>query len=175
MHFSYLCPASIRTFLIAAILLIHSVFAFTVTISEKDELRQTCSGMIAGDDSHIDAIFHKGSVGTVATMFYEFADFDKLGKESNERDAFGYQLKTYICTAKAVQQSLCTKEQLGNFIVDESKGKASTVQVQRVDFGATGSDNEITLVSARERLNNTEAAVILIHRLPFSLLPTTEV
>ncbi|SAM84068.1 related to PTM1-member of the major facilitator superfamily [Ustilago bromivora] len=145
MHSSYLCPASIRTFLIAAFLLIHSVFAFTVTISEKDELRQTCSGMIAGGDSHIDAIFHKGSVGTVATMFYEFADFDKLGKESNERDAFGYQLKTYICTAKAVQQSLCTKEQLGNFIVDESKGKASTVQVQRVDFGATGSDNEITL------------------------------
>lgn len=140
-------PASIRASLLSAFLLIHSVFAFTVTISEKDELRQTCSGMIAGADSHIDAIFHKGSVGTVATMFHEFADFDKLGKDSNERDAFGFSLKSYICTAKAVQQSLCTREQLGNFIVDESKGKATTVQVQRLDFGAKGLEEEKTLVS----------------------------
>ncbi|KAJ1024841.1 hypothetical protein NDA16_002881 [Ustilago loliicola] len=101
--------------------------------------------MIAGADSHIDAIFHKGSVGTVATMFHEFADFDKLGKDSNERDAFGFSLKSYICTAKAVQQSLCTREQLGNFIVDESKGKATTVQVQRLDFGAKGLEEEKTL------------------------------
>lgn len=144
---SYGRPASIWNLILSAFVLTHTALAFTVTISEKDELRQTCSGMIAGADSHIDAIFHKGSVGTVATMFYEFADFDKLGKDSNERDAFGFELKSYICTAKAVQQNLCTKEQLGNFIVDESQGKASTVQVQRLDFGAKGLEEEKMLVS----------------------------
>ncbi|CDS01604.1 hypothetical protein [Sporisorium scitamineum] len=78
-------------------------------------------------------------------MFYEFADFDKLGKLNNNKDAFGYQLKSYICTPNAVTETLCTKEQLGNFIVDESSGKASTVQLQRMDFGANGSSEEKTL------------------------------
>ena len=146
-----------RTLLLSCLsllLLTHTspVAAFTVAISEKDELRQTCSGMVAGGDSHIEALFDKGSIGTVATMFYEFADFDKLGKYSGERDAFGFQLKNYICTPKAVQESLCTNEQLGNFIVDESKSKAETVQLQRLDFGAKGSDSDKTLVSAGNRL-----------------------
>lgn len=142
-------PASIRTFLSSNFLLLlalaYSVTAFTVTISDKDELRQTCSGMIAGDDSHIQAYFDKGSKGTVATMFYEFIDFDKLGKWSDDKDALGYQLKSYICTPKAVQKTLCMQEQLGNFIVDESGGKASTVQLQRMDFGAAGLSEVKTL------------------------------
>lgn len=145
-------PASIRTFLSSNFLLLlalaYSVTAFTVTISDKDELRQTCSGMIAGDDSHIQAYFDKGSKGTVATMFYEFIDFDKLGKWSDDKDALGYQLKSYICTPKAVQKTLCMQEQLGNFIVDESGGKASTVQLQRMDFGAAGLPEVKTLVSS---------------------------
>lgn len=145
--------ASIRTLVGTAVALVvglaSTATAFTVTISEKDDLRQTCSGMIAGGDSHIEAFFHKGSTGTVATMFYEFGDFDKLGKPSRDKDAFGYQLRSYICTPKAVEEALCTTEQLGNFIVDESAGKASTVQLQRMDFGASGSTGEKTLVSER--------------------------
>ncbi|GAC99829.1 major facilitator protein [Pseudozyma hubeiensis SY62] len=144
-----LLSASIRTFFSASLVLLlataHSALAFTVTISDKDELRQTCSGMVAGGDSHIEAYFHKGSMGTVATMFYEFADFDKLGKWSNEKDAFGYRLKNYICTPSVVQEKLCSQEQLGNFIVDESTGKAPTVQLQRMDFGATGLTEDKTL------------------------------
>lgn len=149
--------ASIRTLVSASLVLLlafaHSALAFTVTISDKDELRQTCSGMIAGGDSHIEAYFHKGSMGIVATMFYEFADFDKLGKWSNEKDAFGYQLKNYICTPSVVQEKLCSQEQLGNFIVDESTGKAPTVQLQRMDFGATGLTEDKTLVSIDLSIN----------------------
>ncbi|TKY89485.1 hypothetical protein EX895_002016 [Sporisorium graminicola] len=142
-------PTSIRALIASAVFLLlaftHTVTAFTVAISEKDELRQTCSGMVAGGDSHIEAFFHKGATGTVATMFYEFADFDKLGKLSDDRDAFGYQLKSYICTPNAVTEKLCTTAQLGSFIVDESHGKASTVQLQRMDFGPSGSPEETTL------------------------------
>ncbi|SPO27830.1 related to PTM1 - member of the major facilitator superfamily [Ustilago trichophora] len=138
--------STIPTFILALLLCLAStVSSFTVTISEKDELRQTCSGMIAGGDSHISAFFHQGSTGTVATMFYEFADFDKLGKFSGDKDAFGFQLKSYICTPKAVEEKLCTNEQLGNFIVDETEGKATTTQLQRLDFSAKGSEDEKTL------------------------------
>ena len=143
--------ASIRTLIISTFLLFlalaHSATAFTVTISDKDELRQTCSGMIAGGDSRIQAFFHKESKGTVATMFYEFADFDKLGKLSNDKDAFGFQLKSYVCTPNAVAEKLCTNEQLGNFIVDQSRGNATTVQLQRLDFGASGTTEDKILVS----------------------------
>lgn len=138
---------SASSVLVLLLALAHSVAAFTVTISDKDELRQTCSGMVAGGDSHIEAYFHKGSTGTVATMFYEFADFDKLGKWSNDKDAFGYQLKSYICTPNAVTEKLCSPKQLGNFIVDESGGNATTIQLQRLDFGAEGITEDKTLVS----------------------------
>ncbi|CBQ68875.1 related to PTM1-member of the major facilitator superfamily [Sporisorium reilianum SRZ2] len=148
-HHRAAAPTSIRTIFVSALFLLlafaNTARAFTVTISDKDELRQTCSGMLAGGDSHIEAFFHNGSKGTVATMFYEFADFDKLGKPSNDKDAFGYQLKSYVCTPNAITENLCTKEQLGNFIVDESRGKATTVQLQRMDFGASGSSEEKTL------------------------------
>lgn len=120
--------------------------AFTVGISDADQLRQTCSGMLAGQNSRIEAVFDKGAKGTVATMFYEFQDFDKLGKESPESDSMGYHLRTYICTDQAVKEQLCTTSDLGNFIVDESQTKSKTVQLQRLDFGATGSDAK-TLVS----------------------------
>ncbi len=69
---------------------------------------QTCSGMIAGSDSHIEANFQPQLHGNVATISMRFADFEKLGKLSNEKDAFGYQLKDYICTPQAVGQSCAT-------------------------------------------------------------------
>lgn len=119
--------------------------AFTVGISDADQLRQTCSGMLAGKNSRIEAVFDKGAKGTVATMFYEFQDFDKLGKESSESDSMGYHLRTYICTDQAVKEQLCTSSDLGNFIVDESQAKSKTVQLERLDFGTTSSDTK-TLV-----------------------------
>lgn len=144
-------PTSIRTFSVIAILFLLAIAnkaaAFTVTISDKDQLRQTCSGMVAGGDSHIEAFFHKGSTGTVATMFYEFEDFGRLGKLSSKTDAFGYRLKSFVCTPSAVTENLCTQKQLGNFIVDDSNGPASTVQLQRMDFGPSGTADEKTLVS----------------------------
>ncbi|SNX86165.1 related to PTM1 - member of the major facilitator superfamily [Melanopsichium pennsylvanicum] len=153
---------SISTFLILLLIsLASSVTAFTVAISDADELRQTCSGMIAGGDSHISALFHPNSTGTVATMFYEFADFDKLGKYSGDKDAFGFSLKSYICTAKAVQEALCKNEDMGNFIVDESTGKAKTVQLERLELGSTGSKEEKTL-----RYNVTETGYYCFAEVP---------
>lgn len=125
---------------LAALLISPVAQAFTVGISDADQLRQTCSGMLAGKNSRIEVTVDKGAKGTVATMFYEFQDFDKLGKESPESDSMGYHLRTYICTDQAVKEKLCTASDLGNFIVDESEAKANTVQLQRLDFGATGGD-----------------------------------
>ncbi|EST08958.2 Transmembrane receptor, eukaryota [Kalmanozyma brasiliensis GHG001] len=142
-------PTSIRSFFLVAFIyllaLADTAKAFTVAISDKDQLRQTCSGMVAGGDSRIEAFFHKGSTGTVATMFYEFEDFSRLGKLSSKTDAFGYRLKSFVCTPSAVTEKLCTQEQLGNFIVDDSNGPASTVQLQRMDFGPSGTEEEKTL------------------------------
>ncbi|EPQ28969.1 uncharacterized protein PFL1_03259 [Pseudozyma flocculosa PF-1] len=121
--------------------------AYTVAVSDKDELRQTCSGMYAGKGSRIEAIFDKGSTGTAATIFYEFEDFDKLGIPSDERDVFGFQIKTYICTAQAVRQKLCQPEDVGNFITADG---AATVQKKRVDF-APGATEPTNLTYAVDR------------------------
>ncbi|KAN0060405.1 hypothetical protein ACQY0O_007735 [Thecaphora frezii] len=111
--------------------------AYSVSISEKDELRQSCSGMYAGKGSRIEAIFDKGSQGTVATIFYEFQDFPKLGVPSEDTDVFGFKMKTYICTTQAVRQKLCDSKEIGNFITANG---TQTVQKERVDFDAGSSE-----------------------------------
>ncbi|PWN48318.1 hypothetical protein IE53DRAFT_370721, partial [Violaceomyces palustris] len=88
--------------------------------------------------------FDKGSNGTVAAIIYEFKDFAKLGKETKERDVFGFALKTYVCTTQAMAQKLCEEKDLGKFIVDESKGPTPSILNQRIDFGTDGQPKTIS-------------------------------
>ncbi|UZJ52316.1 hypothetical protein CBS101457_001636 [Exobasidium rhododendri] len=126
--------------LLASIVILASLSnAFQVAISDLDPMRQTCSGMWKGKDTKIELSFDKGSAGTVSTLFYEFADFSKVGKESKEQDVFGFPLKTYICTSQAVMEGLCTQASLGNFIVSANATSTTSIFTQRVDLG-TGDD-----------------------------------
>ncbi|CAO1633579.1 unnamed protein product [Parajaminaea phylloscopi] len=122
--------------------------AYRVSISDADQLRQTCSGMWAGKDTSIDLTFHRNSSGTVATIIYEWQDYTHLGTNGPDRDIFGDAVKTYICTPQAATQKLCAQADVGNFIVE---GPARTIQKQRVDL-AKGSDKEQTL---NYRVNQT--------------------
>jgi hypothetical protein len=87
--------------------------------------------------------FKPNSTGIVATIFYEWSDFDRLGKYGPDKDVFGYSLKSYVCTPLAVRQALCEDTDLGNFIVD---GSAPSVFKQRMDFG-TGNAQQQVVVS----------------------------
>lgn len=102
----------VRLAAVAPLLIAGLSAAFQVTITDADPLRQTCSGMWKGKDTRIECesieilqgsplectmtidclpqvSFDKGSAGTVSTLFYEFSDFDKVGKETKELDVFG--------------------------------------------------------------------------------------
>lgn len=129
--------------LLVAFALVLPSAAYRVAVSDEDQLRQTCSGMWSGKDTKIDLTFAKNSSGTVATIFYEWADFPKLGKPGPDKDVFGDALKTFICTPQAVNQKVCDKSELGNFLVD---GQAPTVQRKRVDLNGS-SKQDLTLVS----------------------------
>lgn len=91
--------------------------------------------------------FKPNSTGIVATIFYEWSDFDRLGKYGPDKDVFGYSLKSYVCTPLAVRQGLCEDTDLGNFIVD---GSAPSVFKQKMDFG-TGNTQQQVVVSIRLR------------------------
>jgi hypothetical protein len=131
-----------RLFLLGALLLLVQVNGFQVAISDRDQLRQTCSGMWKGKDTRIELHFDNGSAGTVSTLIYEFADFQSVGKEGKERDMFGFPLKTYICTSQAVLDGLCQTSDLGSFIVAKN---APSIATKRVDLG-TGSTAEANVV-----------------------------
>lgn len=153
---------------LATVLFSH-VSAYRVAISDEDQLRQTCSGMWAGKDTSIDCKwlpwreeghysrfrltsqpsavnFERNSSGTVATIFYEWSDFDKLGADGPDRDVFGEALKTYICDPQAVKQKTCQAADVGNFI---TQGTGPSIQKQRVDLGKS-LEKEQTLVSSKD-------------------------
>ncbi|KAF9454091.1 hypothetical protein P691DRAFT_693125 [Macrolepiota fuliginosa MF-IS2] len=107
---------------ISLLSLIPSVFAFQVPISDSDYSRQTCSGMWAGSNTYINATFDKGSQGQVAMVIYEWADAPYLGKAGSQDDD-DLVPKTYVCTSDGLARGVCTREQLGRFILDLPQGK----------------------------------------------------
>ncbi|GLB35917.1 putative lung seven transmembrane receptor [Lyophyllum shimeji] len=98
-----------------------SSFAYEVPIRDTDYSRQICSGMWASQSTFINVSFDAASQGQVAMVIYEWADAKYLGKSTNPTD--DYLPKTYVCTARAVTEGTCTKDQLGRFILDLPSGK----------------------------------------------------
>lgn len=129
--------------LASTVILAGAASAFQVAITDLDPLRQTCSGMWKGKDTRIEMSFDQGSAGTVSTLFYDFDDFSKVGKDSAERDMFGMPIKTYICTSQAVMDKLCAPADLGNFIV-QSNG--TSIYTQRVDLGTGENVTDVKVV-----------------------------
>ncbi|KAG5644624.1 hypothetical protein DXG03_008102 [Asterophora parasitica] len=71
--------------------------------------------------TYINVTFDATSQGQVAMVIYEWADAKYLGKSTDPTDDF--LPKTYVCTTRAVAEGTCTKEQLGQFILDLPSGK----------------------------------------------------
>ncbi|KAG6832564.1 hypothetical protein H0H92_000193 [Tricholoma furcatifolium] len=71
--------------------------------------------------------FDATSQGQVAMVIYEWTDVKYLGKSTDPTNdylpkAYSYLKKTYVCTARAVTEETCSREQLGRFILDIPSG-----------------------------------------------------
>ncbi|KAF9460099.1 lung seven transmembrane receptor-domain-containing protein [Collybia nuda] len=96
--------------------------AYEVPVIDSDYSRQICSGMWANQATYINVSFDATSQGQLAAVIYEWADARYLGKVTDPDDE--YLPKTYVCTAGAVSENVCTAEQLGQFIIDLPQGKS---------------------------------------------------
>ncbi|KAF8078867.1 lung seven transmembrane receptor-domain-containing protein [Lyophyllum atratum] len=102
-------------------LFVLSSLAYEVPILDTDYSPQICSGMWGSKSTFINVTFDATSQGQVAMVIYEWADAKYLGKSTDPTD--DYLPKTYVCTARAVAEGTCTREQLGRFILDLPSGK----------------------------------------------------
>lgn len=106
--------------LLQAISFLHG---YQVLISDSDELRQVCSGMwhkiAKSRDPYIEIIFGPASSGQLALVVYEWQDAKWLGINPSNKQAENYWQddRVYVCTLDAIAQSLCTKTELGEFII----------------------------------------------------------
>ncbi|PFH54883.1 hypothetical protein AMATHDRAFT_78452 [Amanita thiersii Skay4041] len=109
--------------LVLFILFISSfVIAYEVPIVDTDYSRQICSGMWSGESTYINVTFDPGSSGQLAMVIYEWSDADYLGKVTDPNDDL--LPKTFVCTSSALGAGFCTREQLGQFILNLPEGKS---------------------------------------------------
>ena len=78
-------------------------------------------------------VFYPNSTGTVTTLVYEFQDIGIIGKVAPD----GSQDKLFMCTPEAVQDKLCTDKDLGLYLIDKPNLSGTSIQQQRIDFGAS--------------------------------------
>ncbi|KAG6817753.1 hypothetical protein H0H87_004544 [Tephrocybe sp. NHM501043] len=88
-------------------------------------------------------------------VVYEWADAGYLGKSTDPTDE--YLPKTYVCTARAVTEGTCTRDQLGRFILDLPSGKQvnqTSFWSARVELPANKASTNATNISNGEFWNN---------------------
>ncbi|KAG6876836.1 hypothetical protein C0992_011599 [Termitomyces sp. T32_za158] len=117
------------------------------TYPRPDYYRQVCTGMWASKSTYINVSFDATSQGQVAMVIYEWADAGYLGKSTDATDDYlpvsitnacalqpfdtcVCSKKTYVCTANSVTEGMCTRDQLGRFILDLPSGK----QINQTSF-----------------------------------------
>ncbi|WFD42268.1 hypothetical protein MPSI1_000909 [Malassezia psittaci] len=125
-----------QVLVVTLVLLVTRGSAYVVSIKDTEGMRQACSGMYAGKNTSIDVIFEQGSQGRASALVYEVAELGHIGKHDPYRQTYGQLYKSYVCTPMAVEHKLCTQNQLGQFIIDESQGQTYTIEQQTFDFGA---------------------------------------
>ncbi|PCH33992.1 hypothetical protein WOLCODRAFT_112920 [Wolfiporia cocos MD-104 SS10] len=125
-------------------LLLLSVTAYEVPVTDEEYDRQICSGMWADQNTYINVTFDSTSRGQVAMVIYEWGDMEYLGKATVTADDLPQ--KTYVCTSDAVKNGYCENSELGRFIVDLPSGK---------------SINETSFWSARVSLSPSETTSAL--------------
>ncbi|KAJ8474622.1 hypothetical protein ONZ45_g15889 [Pleurotus djamor] len=116
--------------------------AYEVPVTDKDYLRQTCSGMWGGDSAYINVTFDSTSQGQLAMVVYEWTDSDYLGKVTNPEEILPQ--KTFVCTTPALMGGFCDRSQLGRFIVDLPEGKSvneTSFWSARVDLSSDHAGN----------------------------------
>ncbi|KAF9513850.1 hypothetical protein BS47DRAFT_1382191 [Hydnum rufescens UP504] len=104
-----------------AFALVSLAAGYEANFSEKDALREVCSGMWANANTFINVSFSDDSTGRLAMVIYEFEDIHLIGKVTNTDP--DYPQRTYVCTSDALRAQLCDISMLGKFIVELPGGK----------------------------------------------------
>lgn len=155
--------------------------AYQVLISDTDDLRQVCSGMwqkfAKSRDPYIEIIFGPASSGQLALVIYEWQDAKWLGiNPSNHQAENSWQEdRVYVCTLDAIAQSLCTKAELGEFIVSPLpagvKRESLNIWTQRVKLEAkpSPSDTATQTGSAPYRYNVTKTGYYCVGAVPLTV------
>ncbi|ODQ64621.1 hypothetical protein NADFUDRAFT_47254 [Nadsonia fulvescens var. elongata DSM 6958] len=97
-------------------------FANEIKLTEKDTDRQQCTGMYSAKDwggpkgkAFIELAFEKQADFSdsewVAIVVFEYRDWEALGASSDK-----HKIK-YICDQNAINEKLCSEENLGTFII----------------------------------------------------------
>ncbi|OAV91518.1 hypothetical protein PTTG_03861 [Puccinia triticina 1-1 BBBD Race 1] len=164
--------------------------AYQVLISDTDDLRQVCSGMwqkfAKSRDPYIEIIFGPASSGQLALVVYEWQDAKWLGiNPSNKQAENSWQEdRVYVCTLDAIAQSLCTKAELGEFIISplpsDVKRESLNIWTQRIKLEAkpnpasSSSDTGTQMGSGPYRYNVTKTGYYCVGAVPLTVgLPST--
>jgi len=175
--------ASMKTLppLLILLLSISLSAAYQVLISDTDDLRQVCSGMwqkfAKSRDPYIEIIFGPASSGQLALVIYEWQDAKFLGiNPSNQQAENSWQEdRVYVCTLDAIAQSLCTKAELGEFIVSPLpagvKRESLNIWTQRVKLEAkpNSSGTATQTGSGPYRYNVTKTGYYCVGAVPLTV------
>ncbi|KNZ51930.1 uncharacterized protein VP01_375g3 [Puccinia sorghi] len=127
--------------------------------------------------SSIAIIFGPASSGQLALVIYEWQDAKWLGiNPSNHQAENSWQEdRVYVCTLDAIAQSLCTKAELGEFIVSPLpagvKRESLNIWTQRVKLEAkpSPSDTATQTGSAPYRYNVTKTGYYCVGAVPLTV------
>ncbi|KIK70735.1 hypothetical protein GYMLUDRAFT_149265 [Collybiopsis luxurians FD-317 M1] len=132
-----------------------SCLAYQVPVVDtEDYSRQTCSGMWASSTTYINVSFDATSQGQLAMVIYEWSDSEYLGKLTSVTDELLPPQKTYVCTSSAVAGGFCSREDLGQFILDLPSGKTIndtsfwSARVELPSNKSSSSERESTLTGS---------------------------
>ncbi|KAI9608843.1 hypothetical protein H4Q26_005032 [Puccinia striiformis f. sp. tritici PST-130] len=142
--------------------------AYQVLISDTDDLRQV--------------IFGPASSGQLALVVYEWQDAKWLGINPTNKQAENawQEDRVYVCTLDAISQSLCTKAELGEFIISplptEIKRESLNIWTQRIKLESqpTTTNSGTQMGSGPYRYNVTKTGYYCVGAVPLTVgLPST--
>ncbi|CAN6674501.1 hypothetical protein TRVA0_055S00298 [Trichomonascus vanleenenianus] len=129
--------------IVGLLVLFSAVSANELHLSNRASDRQVCAGVYSkqdwggSKDTYIELALNikKGKDdkdGWIAAIVYEYSDVDLIGQTIKGKPS---ELRKYVCDDKAVNIGLCSRENLGKFIVrDDAQQKAGVpIATERID------------------------------------------
>lgn len=130
-------------------------------------------------EPYIEIIFGPASSGQLALVVYEWQDAKWLGvNPSNQQAENSWQAdRVYVCTLDAIAQSLCSKTDLGKFIISplppDLKRESLNIWTTRVKLEAktraNSSDSSSPMTIAPYRYNVTKTGYYCVGAVPLTV------